>query len=594
MTSMLEAVTGPARRRRMASRLTAPRRRRLPMMRLLWRQHWAALSVLLTLSVIGIGALVVSGLYYRGLGAQAWRTWGWRAYGPKYPDLAMQTIPLLAGLFVGVQLIARELEDGTAGFAWTQGYGKARWALGKLLAAAAVLVPPAVVLGLVFGWWYRLYVPANGYFTMHAFALYAPAQAGWTVVGLALGMAAAVVTRREVRAMWLTLVSWIVLHHFAVVGSPATPAGKFWPLEFVQLVELLAISSLLVGGAIALIQGAPAIPGMPRVLRALPRPAVPDAQVLAGRLMATQLGIRRLLAVPRAAWRQHRTGLLVALGLLGIYVATLVITGLHIHAEPARLRPRYADLTGPYLPGGSMDGNYLLPLLLPFPIGAFVGAWLTGADLKQGTVRFAFAQGVTRTRWAAGKLAAVGFVLVAAAIAAGLVFQWWDQPYLAQRLADPWFGLYAPTYAGWMAVTLMMAAFLGAVTRSPTGAAVASLIGTLVAAVANADFARNHYLPSAVAINRPAAPGSLLVNSYVRNGQALPDAILGRTLQNFDSTSGWTSIEQAIVRHHATSILTYQPASQFWQLQAIESAGLFALAVLLGMAAVWVIRRRES
>jgi len=584
MTSALTARTGALRRR-----IAGPRRPRLAMLRLVWRQHRGALSVLLSLSAVAIGALVLADLYDRRFPVHLWRTFLWQGYGPNYPDLAMQAIPLAAALFVGVPLIVPELEDGTANFAWTQGYGKARWALSKLAAAAAVLVPAAVVLGLVFGWWYRLYAPATGYFTMHAFALYAPALAGWTVLGLSLGMASAALARRERRAMALTLVGWVALHHYAVVGSPRTQPGALWPLQFIQLAILLAISGVLTSGVIVLIQGAPAIGGMPRLLRAVPTRAAPDAQVL-----ARQLRRRPIMAGPRAAWRQHRAGLLIGLTVLGLYAAVLAITGLHIHAEPARLRPRYASFATLYLPGASTDGNFLLPLLLPFLIGPFAGASLTGPDLEQGTVRFAWAQGVTRSRWAAGKLAAVGCVLVAAAVATGLIFQWWDGPYLAERLADPWFGLYAPVYAGWMAVTLTAAALVGALTRTRTFAAVACLAGTLVAAAANAEFLRGHYLPTAVAVNRPAPPGSLFVNSYVRHAGALPSAIYTRVLQDFDNSTAWTGIERALTRYHATNILVYHPASQFWQLQAIESAALFALALLFGAATVWVIRRREA
>jgi ABC-type transport system involved in multi-copper enzyme maturation permease subunit len=585
MTSALAALTGTARRWR-ASQLTGPRRPRLPMLRLLWRQHWRVLAVPLTLSAVAIGALIISELYNRQFPVHLWRTGLWQSYGPQYPDLAMQAIPLVAGLFVGVQLIAPELEDGTAYFAWTQGYGKTRWALSKFAAAAAVLVPAAVVLGLVFGWWYRLYAPVTGYFTMHAFALYAPALAGWTIAGLSLGMAAAALTRRQGRAMVLTLVGWVVLHHVAIVGSPGTRPDEFWPLQFAQLALLLAISGLLIGIVIVLIQGAPAIPGMPRLLRLVPAPAAADAHLLARRL-----GSGRLLAVPRAGWRQHRVGLLVALTLLGIYSAALVIIGLHIHAEPARLRPRYGSFA---TSAGTGDASFVLPLLLPFVIGAFLGASLTGPDLDRGTVRFAWAQGVTRARWAAGKLAAVGCVLIAASVAAGLVFQWWDEPYLAQRLADPWFGLFAPVYAGWMAVTLTAAALLGALTRSRYGAAAGCLLGSLVAARANAGFLRDHYLPTVVAINRPAPPGSLFVNWYLSHGRSVPNALVNQALQNFDTTTGWTAIERALARSHATNVLIYQPASRFWQFQAIESAGLLAIALLCGAAMVWVIRRQES
>jgi ABC-type transport system involved in multi-copper enzyme maturation permease subunit len=558
------------------------------MLRLVWRQHRVALCALLALSAVAIGVLIRSEMFDRGFPAGMWRAYVWQSYGPNYPDLAMQAIPLLAALFVGVRLVAGELEDGTAHFAWTQGYGKARWALGKLAAAAAVLVPMAVVLGLVFGWWHRLFVPVPGYFTMHAFALYAPALVGWTVAGLTLGMTAAALTRREGRAMWLTLAGWVVLHHFAIVGSPGTPAGEFWPLQFAQLAILLAISGLLAYGTIVLIQGAPALPGMPRLLRAVPAWATTNAQALARKLAS-----RRLMAVPRATWRQHRAGLLTGLTLLGIYVAALVISGLHIHAEPARLRPAYANLAGQYMPNASSAASFMPSLLLPFLIGAFLGGSVTASDLDHGTVRFAWAQGVTRSRWIAGKLVAVGCVLVAAAIAAGLVFQWWDQPYIAERLSDPWFALYAPVYAGWMAVTLTAAAFLGALSRR-IRPGVVCLFVTLVAAAANAIWLRNHYLPNGLAVNRPAPSGSRLINWHLYHANGLPNAISNRLLQNFDQAAGWTSIERALARHHSTSVFIYQPASQFWQLQAIECAGLFAMALLFGAAAVWLVRHKEA
>ena len=85
-----------------------------------------------------------------------------------------------------------------------------------------------------------------------------------------------------------------------------------------------------------------------------------------------------------------------------------------------------------------------------------------------------------------------------------------------------------------------------------------------------------------------------MVNWYLNHGYKLPRGIEYQAFQNFDSTVGWTSIERALTRYHATNVLIYQPPSQFWQLQAMESAGLFAVALLFGAAAVWVVRRQES
>lgn len=237
MTSAL-AVTDTGRHRRAVTRLTEPQRRRFPMLRVVWRQHWRSLSVPLTLAAVAIGALIAAEIYDRQFTAADWR-WAWQFYGPRYPDLAMQAIPLMAAVSVGVRLIVDDLEDGTTHFAWTQGYGKVRWLLGTLGAAATVLVPMAVVLGLVFGWWHRIYVPVTGYFTHYAFALYAPALAGWTIAALTLGMASAALVRRELPARWMTFAGWIALHHFAIVGSPHTQPGDFWALQFAQLAHVL-------------------------------------------------------------------------------------------------------------------------------------------------------------------------------------------------------------------------------------------------------------------------------------------------------------------------------------------------------------------
>ena len=71
-----------------------------------------------------------------------------------------QPVPALIGAFVGAPLLARELETGTFRYAWTQGFGRRRWTLAKLVLLATavtaaagafsvllVLVLPAVLRG---------------------------------------------------------------------------------------------------------------------------------------------------------------------------------------------------------------------------------------------------------------------------------------------------------------------------------------------------------------------------------------------------------------------------------------------------------------
>ena len=54
----------------------------------------------------------------------------------------LQAIPPLIGAFVGAPVLARELETGTFRYAWTQGFGRWRWTLAKLVPLAVVAVPP--------------------------------------------------------------------------------------------------------------------------------------------------------------------------------------------------------------------------------------------------------------------------------------------------------------------------------------------------------------------------------------------------------------------------------------------------------------------
>jgi ABC-type transport system involved in multi-copper enzyme maturation permease subunit len=45
----------------------------------------------------------------------------------------LQALPALIGAFVGAPVLARELETGTFRYAWTQGFGRWRWTLAKLV-----------------------------------------------------------------------------------------------------------------------------------------------------------------------------------------------------------------------------------------------------------------------------------------------------------------------------------------------------------------------------------------------------------------------------------------------------------------------------
>ena len=72
--------------------------------------------------------------------------------------LMLQVLPVLIGAFVGAPVLARELETGTFRFAWTQGFGRWRWALAKLVLLAVVVTAAAGAFGALLSWFYQLFL----------------------------------------------------------------------------------------------------------------------------------------------------------------------------------------------------------------------------------------------------------------------------------------------------------------------------------------------------------------------------------------------------------------------------------------------------
>ena len=67
----------------------------------------------------------------------------------------LQTVPALIGAFAGAPVLARELETGTFRYAWTQGFGRWRWALGQLVPLAIAVTAAAAVFSLLFSWFFQ-------------------------------------------------------------------------------------------------------------------------------------------------------------------------------------------------------------------------------------------------------------------------------------------------------------------------------------------------------------------------------------------------------------------------------------------------------
>jgi hypothetical protein len=122
----------------------------------------------------------------------------------------LQALPALIGAFVGAPLLAREMETGTFRYAWTQGIGRLRWALAKLVLLAIAVTVATGLFSLVTTWYYQPYFAASNPVPQPPLAptlfdLRGIAFPAWTLAAFAIGALAGMLIRRVVPAIAATL-----------------------------------------------------------------------------------------------------------------------------------------------------------------------------------------------------------------------------------------------------------------------------------------------------------------------------------------------------------------------------------------------------
>ncbi len=210
----MTALTMPARPEHDVGLRPVPWRR---MAWVTWRQHRAALAGVAAL----LGALAVY-LWLTGLQihhsyatachpasslACTMNFSGRYAVTVNIVRVLLQAVPALIGAFAGAPVLARELETGTFRYAWTQGFGRWRWALAKLVLLAVVVAAVAGAFTVLFSWYASPFFAA-GYaipFATDLFDLLGVAFAAWTLAAFAIGALAGMLIRRVVPAIAATL-----------------------------------------------------------------------------------------------------------------------------------------------------------------------------------------------------------------------------------------------------------------------------------------------------------------------------------------------------------------------------------------------------
>jgi ABC-2 family transporter protein len=300
------------------------------------------------------------------------------------------------------------------------------------------------------------------------------------------------------------------------------------------------------------------------------------------------------------SWRQYRFSAAGAAVFLGVVAAYLLIMGLRIRTGYAsvgscQLTTNHMSRTceialmlfGGYHVWGETTAAFMLAV--PVLIGVFSGAPILGRELEVGTYRFAWTQGVGRTRWALARLALPAVTVTAAAAALSQLFGWFYYPFFAfpadSAFAPQYFELTGIALAAWTLAAFAIGALAGVLIRKVVpaiAAAMAAWAGLLLVTIL---YLRPHYEAPLTVHGSGGAPGRSpwLIHQWWTGPN-------GRTITSEHK------IIQLINRPQRgyTQWTTYQPEARYWHFQFIEGGWLLLLSLLLIAASIWLIRRRAA
>lgn len=343
----------------------------------------------------------------------------------------------------------------------------------------------------------------------------------------------------------------------------------------------------------------------------------------------TATALRRRQARPRVtglrgltwvAWRQHRLALAGVLAVLGGVSMLLLFNGLAMrHAYDTLGLNTCGTLDGPSCQSQLVifEQDYAswadhlphLLMLLPGLIGVFVGGPLVARELESGTFRFAWTQGRSRVQWVVTKLALLGFVLAALALAFSALFTWWQGPFDAISGRMTSYGAYEVSGLVFAARTLFgftLGALLGVLIRR-TVPAMAATGAVWVGVVFSSLIYLRPVIRQPITVLGSLGKGTVsgtggvplnadVVAQWIQDAagnHVSRDQLFGlATAANGGASPTPQQYDAYMAQHHYSQWISYRPNSWFWHFQILEGAGFAILAVLLAVATVLILRRR--
>jgi hypothetical protein len=337
-------------------------------------------------------------------------------------------------------------------------------------------------------------------------------------------------------------------------------------------------------------------------------------------------------------WRQFRPQAIVAAAALAVVAVALAVTGPHLasmytssglascHAGCGTQASTFITAVKGSATELIFYGGIFLLYATPALIGMFWAAPLVTRELEAGTFRLAWSQSVTRTRWIAVKLGLIGLAAMATAGLLSLMISWWASPLdrAAQKtgqnslsiskIAPPLFSATGIAPIGYAAFAFALGVTFGVLVRRTLPAMAITLAVFAAVQIFWPGLVRQHLI-SPVSTTYPFNPAQ---QGFSENVSTLTDRMT-LSVQPVNEAGAWTLSNQAVITpaghaftgpatqaclgnstqacnawlasKHLRVLISYQPASRYWDFQWIETGLFLVLALGLGGVCYWRVRR---
>jgi hypothetical protein len=340
------------------------------------------------------------------------------------------------------------------------------------------------------------------------------------------------------------------------------------------------------------------------------------------------------------SWRQFRTQAIVAGCVLAAYAIVLLATGFglaHLYTssglpgcQPHATCVNAIQNFTHQLRGSAYAFTFYIGVALIYGgsalVGAFWGAPLIAREIETGTFRVAWNQSVGRNRWLAVRVAMVGLAAMAGAGLLSLMLTWWVEPvYKAARYAPPdsslsysrlsplLFGTNGIAPIGYAAFAFALGVAAGVLFKRTLPAMAVTLVGVGLVLLAWPNWVRPHLIPPVHEVMRlkPSAiegfstsannnqmtlfVGVTKPGAWVLSDQAVTPAghVFTGPATHACINGTFQACNASLSALHLNQLVSFEPASRYWPLQAYEAGAYVLAAVVLALFCSWWISRRR-